>query len=158
MSADADTWYFAYGSNMDRCRLEERLEQHNARILGCASGMLIGYRLAFDKLGKDGTGRGNIRVDANGCVEGVLWRVTSNGLDALDRFESVKQGHYQRAEVEVALGGTAQRVRATTYVAIEGRTDPVLKPSVSYLGHFLAGAPFLSPDYVAMLRRVECAT
>lgn len=76
--------YFAYGSNMLTARLNERCP--SAKPAGCA--FAPGYRLTFDKLGRDGSGKATITPAApEEQVSGVLFTVSRDDLPALDQAE-----------------------------------------------------------------------
>jgi CBS domain-containing protein len=88
-------------------------------------------------------------------VWGVLWRITGEQADWLDRTEGVGRGFYRRIAVEVAAGG--ERVSAFTYHSLRGRAGR--KPSRRYLGLLLAGARQhgLPDPWVERLRGFELA-
>ena len=96
--------YFAYGSNLAPERLQNRvgsLQHHGVARLD-------GYRLTFDKRGRDGSGKANLQEDALGSVWGVVYAFEPEGWRELDRFEA----GYERIEVEVEL---ADPIRVQTY-------------------------------------------
>jgi cation transport regulator ChaC len=66
-----DQWYFAYGSNLSKEQMEERIgSSREARVA-----WLTGYRLVFNKRSKkDGTGKANIVPAAGATVWGVVYR------------------------------------------------------------------------------------
>lgn len=148
------SWYFAYGSNMQRATFEGRRGMRPARSLW---GTLAGYRLSFDlPVGPGERGVANLSVDATGSVCGVLYLMTGEQLERLDRTEGVENGYYERVEVEV-VDRDGNVVRAWTYVslhAVQGR-----KPSPRYIGLLLEGAceHELPLDYVARLEACELA-
>jgi hypothetical protein len=119
--------YFAYGSNMWRRRLEDRIGAVDT--LGHAT--LHGYVHAFAKLGVDGTGKGTIIPAPAGRVEGVAYRIDDAQLARLREFEP----GYRAIDVRVttALGSLA----ALTFQAIQ--LFPDLRPTPGYVGHYLAG-------------------
>ena len=65
-------WYFAYGSNMNRARLETRLTPEDVRMSARVGGRLEGWRLCFNKarVGAPASGAANI-VPAAAAV--VRW-------------------------------------------------------------------------------------
>ena len=75
--------YFAYGSNMSSNRLRARVPE--ARTIGRAH--LNGWRLAFNKPGRDGTGKANLVASAHSTSWGALYEIPSEAWEQLDSFE-----------------------------------------------------------------------
>jgi gamma-glutamylcyclotransferase len=75
--------YFAYGSNMSSTRLRERIP--HARSLGSARAP--GWRFAWNKRGRDGTGKANLVVEERAVVWGVLYELRPDDWSVLDRYE-----------------------------------------------------------------------
>ena len=104
--------YFAYGSNMASSQMAERCP--GAVCLGIAR--LPGYRLAFDAWSNR---RGGLVADVlptpGADVWGVLWRVTEEHAEALDRYEGVARGQYRRETVQVE-SAQGEAVAAFAYV------------------------------------------
>lgn len=82
-------------------RLEERVGA--VRCLGM--GMLAGVRLAFDKLGDDGSGKCNIPVtrELSSSAFGAVFEMSLGQGETLDSFESLGRG-YTRVDVRVSVG------------------------------------------------------
>lgn len=141
-------WYFAYGSNMDAGRLAARKVEYAERI----AGRLDGWRLSFDKVAREpaGAGAGNIQLRPGAAVHGTLNSLLDEGFAILDRFEGVRDGHYERRIVPVVRADTGATVEAITYVAL--KVGAGLRPKRDYLGHLLAGRDLLPADYVEWLR------
>ena len=125
--------YFAYGSNMLRRRLQERVA--SAVPLGVAR--LDGYSLRWHKRSKDGSGKCDAyrTDDAADCIWGVLYEMDASDKPVLDGIEGVGVG-YDAIEVNGDLDGKV--LRACTYVATD--IDATLKPYDWYKGLVLAGA------------------
>lgn len=87
--------YFAYGSNMYTPRLLERVP--SARAVDIAR--LPGHCLAFRKRGRDGSAKCDLEPFEPETVWGVVYRIDSADLDALDAAEG--EG-YRREIVTVA--------------------------------------------------------
>jgi gamma-glutamylcyclotransferase (GGCT)/AIG2-like uncharacterized protein YtfP len=140
--------YFAYGSNLDRARLHERVGE--ARVHGVAR--LDGQRLAFNKRGRDGSGKANLVTDPLASVWGVVYEIASGAWGVLDRFE----GGYERRAVEVVLADERELV-ATAYVSASLCSEP---PFAWYLEHVVAGARAhgLPESYVAWLAGIRGRT
>lgn len=114
---------------MSRARLAARIDgmRHHA------VGQLHDFDLAFDKPGKDGTGKANVRPSHGARVHGVVWQIEAPALSTLDRFEP----GYARHEFEIAIEARPTIV-AWTYVYTGVTSDAA--PSVEYVQHLLAGA------------------
>ena len=151
---DGALWYFAYGSNMNRAIFLDRRGMHP---LETRSARLEGYRLCFNiPVGPGERGVANLEPDIAARTWGVLYLLTAEEFDHLDRTEGVHVGLYRRMAVEVAVDGEA-RVPALTYrssMTTEGR-----KPSARYRGLLLEGARqhALAAEYVEYLERLELA-
>jgi len=145
-------WYFAYGSNMNRARLEERLAAERVGMGARVGGRLDGWRLGFNKVrrGTPASGAANIVRAAGGVVHGTLNEMPEEGLAVLDRFEGVTTRQYRREIVPVVRADTGAPVNATTYVALNVGSDTLL-PLREYLAHLLAGRDLLPDDYCALL-------
>lgn len=124
--------YFAYGSNMSHRRLNARVE--SARPIGRAC--LAAHRLAFHKIGRDGSGKCDIVPCATGLVHGVIFQIAAEQKATLDTFEDLGNGY---AEGHITVMTDDQReVQAFTYRAL--RCDPSLRPYDWYLCHLIEGA------------------
>ena len=117
--------YFAYGSNLDRSRMQRRCPR--ARVVGKA--VLHGYRIVFCGHSRTwGGGVASLVPEVRSHVDGVLYRLARADLERLDRFEGVPR-MYQRAGVRVWDAQGARR-RAHVYCQI-GAT--VAAPPARYL-------------------------
>ncbi len=146
-----DSWYFAYGSNMNPARKRER----TGSVRQPRRVRLVGYRFAFNKLGRDDTGKANIIPDEGGLVWGVAYRCSAEAMVALDRCEGVHVGQYERRFVEVLPDEGAQ-LAAIAYVALPERVQSGLRPTETYVQHILRGAQQhgLPDEYVEALRNL----
>ena len=125
--------YFAYGSNMLLARLRERTPS----AVAVGRGVLAGHRLAFHKVGRDGSGKCDIHAgDAAGSVvHGVLFHLHPGEKAALDEAEGLGRGYgIRRVEIETAAG----RIQAFSYYAT--RIEAGLRPFHWYRDLVLAGA------------------
>lgn len=85
--------YFAYGTNLDPSGMRRR--SRTAAAVGPAT--LRRWTLTFAA-----SGWPTIRPDPAGCVHGLLWRVDAEALQALDEYEDVSGGLYQRVTLDVS--------------------------------------------------------
>ena len=149
---ESDTFlYFAYGSNMSPERLRAADRTPSATLIGAAR--VAGYRLVFDKVGRDGSGKADCQrtVALTDVVHGALFRIAHGDRPALDRAEGLGNG-YDAFEISVVTESGI--VSALTYLAT--RKDSTLKPLTWYMHHVLHGARQCGlPDpYVAEIQRV----
>jgi gamma-glutamylcyclotransferase len=151
-------WYFAYGSNMNRARLGERLEPERVVTGIRIGGRLDGWRLSFNKVrqGTPASGAANIVPAASGVVHGTLNQMPEEGLIVLDRFEGVAARQYRRETVSVVRADTGTLVDATTYMVLNTGGDTLL-PLRAYLAHLLAGRDLLPAAYCAVLEAQRVA-
>ena len=141
--------YFAYGSNM----LTRRLSRRTHSAAAVATAHVEGYRLAFDKVSTDGSGK--CTIEPTGNVADRVWRVlfriaTAESAD-LDDAEGLGHG-YRKGEVE-AVAATA-RTQAVAYFATQ--RQPALCPYDWYKAFVVQGAieHQLPADYIERLRSI----
>jgi len=136
--------YFAYGSNLKRARLAERVP--GARSVGIAR--LEDHRLVCDKRGADGSGKANLRVSRNDRVWGAVYELPGGGFELLDPHE----GGYERVELMVRSDGMTTRV--VSYRSDRLIPDPV--PFDWYRALILEGAAEhgLPADWIAQLEQL----
>jgi len=150
-SISDDHWYFAYGSNLDPNRKEAR----TGGIRESRKVSAIGYRLVFDKLGSDGTGKANLVPDDRCRVWGAVYRCSAETLIQMDRYEGVPGGHYLRTTILVQAE-SGEELEAVTYVAGEEHKRPFLQPSDDYLERIIRGARHhgLPESYIRKIKGV----
>lgn len=111
-----------------------------ARLLSAkvvTTGFVTGYKLTFDKVSKDGSGKCDCEHTGNvdDRVYGVIFKVEHNERAALDRFEGAGKGYEPLSvRVETATDG----IYALTYVATKKQAG--LQPYQWYKQHVLVGA------------------
>lgn len=148
-----DIRYFAYGSNMLRERLVSRCA--GARLLGRAS--LPGHRLVFEKRSVDGSAKCAYERSVGDALEGVVWSIPDEALNALDRLEGRGSG-YEREQIEVRMEQAGEPVSAMTYRATELVADR--QPYDWYLALVRAGADQqgLTPELRNWLATVDATS
>jgi gamma-glutamylcyclotransferase len=122
--------YLAYGSNMHRDRLEERVGRVE-EMLGQV--LLHGYSHSFSHQGLDGSGKGNIEPWEDGLVRGVLYRFTQRQTELLHPYE----GGYDMLEATVTSPSGEHDWDAYTYMAPKDVVEVL--PRDFYLEHYLRG-------------------
>ncbi len=150
----ADTFlYFAYGSNM----LTRRLAARAPSAAVVATGFIEGYRLTFDKVSTDGSGKCDIESTGNPAdrVYGVLFRIASAETGALDAAEGLGQG-YRKGKVQVA----SAEGKATAVAYFATRKDPARLLYDWYKAFVVQGAieHALPQAYIEGLRAVRSQT
>lgn len=136
-------FYFAYGSNMDVAAMAQRCPR--SRVIGPAR--LARHRFTIMK-----EGFATVVRDPQAMVHGLLFDLALADIPALDRYENVAGGLYQKVTQPVlrASGGPA---RALVYVgrSAETRGAPI-RPG--YMEGVVAAAEALGcpRDYLTYLR------
>lgn len=131
--------YFAYGSNLNKEQMERRCP--GATALGPA--ILKDHRLIFRSVA-------DVEPAKDREVQGGLWLITTECLNALDRYEGWPS-LYKRHWVKVHLPGGDTR-RAIIY---QMRTDDYGKPSGGYLASITRGYRDFNLDLAGLARAVE---
>jgi hypothetical protein len=114
--------------------------------------VLPGYRLRFDKKSTDdGSGKANVAVHAASDVWGVLYVISDDDLEKLDKGE----GGYHRVQLRLRFADKT-RTEAWVYVAKKPSNDPALSPYTWYARFLIEGARehALPADYVEELERI----
>jgi gamma-glutamylcyclotransferase len=153
-AVDQFPWYFAYGSNMSGAIFVER---RGMRPSAATWGWVDGYRLGFDlPVGPGERGVANIVCQPGARTCGVVYRISLDEAERLDRSEGVPAGFYRRIEVAVCTPSHEGLV-AFTYQS--SYASPGRKPSPRYLGLLLDGAREhgLPAEYVSQLHGFELA-
>ena len=140
--------YFAYGSNMDFRRLEDR--EVSFELIGL--GILEDYTLKFNKIAskRSGVGYANIIKLKGSRVEGLLFSIAN--IEKLDRFEGFPT-HYKKEILKIQHSNSF--VDATVYVAAADLVSDDLKPERVYLNRLLAAKEFLSENYFDFLQSTK---
>lgn len=143
--------YFAYGSNMDLDRINERLKI----VLKGEKAVLEGWRLEFNKIAKRNPKEGyaNIIKDPDENIEGVLYDLSEDNIKVLDGWEGYPL-HYNKIDIKVKVEKGIV-VPAIAYVAQPEKTKQGLLPSKEYLNHLLKGKSILSLEYYNKLENRE---
>ncbi len=144
---------FAYGSNMLRSRLLNRIS--SARNVGNA--FLKSHRLLFNKRGDDRSAKANAWCtgkQADG-VWGVIWEIDRNQKPILDKIEGLNKGYGEKYETVRMENG--EMVKVQLYVAMKSWVDYNLKPFDWYWHFVIMGAVEnkLPESYVKQMLKIE---
>lgn len=142
--------YFAYGSNMDLDQMKSRCP--SARFYGVAE--LRDHQLAFTrKSRKRGCGVADVITAKGKSVWGVVYEISEQDIDYLDRAEGYQPGRqsnaYLREERVVFLNGNEQSpLSVAIYIANKEKNPPL--PNQEYKDLLIKGARFwrLPEDYI----------
>jgi cation transport regulator ChaC len=133
-NADAEQWYFAYGSNLSIDQMIARTGPISQGNQGPRIARLANYRLVFQNVTSDEPAFANIISPGDGVL-GVVYRCNPAALEKLDRFE---QG-YERRPITVA-DEQGKLLAAVAYVFKTARGPNFGKPSAEYLNRIVTGA------------------
>ena len=103
--------YFAYGSNLDLEQMAQRCP--DAEIVGPVR--LENYELRFR-----GSGFATVAPKKGSTVHGLVWKITPNCEQSLDRYEGYPHFYY-KTELELPLAETGKKLTAFVYIMHEER-------------------------------------
>ena len=103
--------YFAYGSNLDLAQMAQRCP--DAEIVGPVR--LENYELRFR-----GSGFATVAPKKGSTVHGLVWKITPNCEQSLDRYEGYPHFYY-KTELELPLAETGKKLTAFVYIMHEER-------------------------------------
>ena len=122
----SETIYFAYGSNLDPRQMALRCPGSQAK----GAAVLKGWRFLINQ-----RGYATIMEDPTAEVHGQVWMLPPEDEAALDEYESVDEGNYQKAVLKVHQDGG----EVNSMVYIDHRLKPGM-PQPDYLQGILHGA------------------
>ena len=137
-------YYYAYGSNMDKERMFNRVDESS--VFNWYPATLDGYKMEYNKAAfEEGEGYANITISPNNKVKGILYAINENKIKVLDKYEGFRnenssENHYNRVKVLVNVGGIM--VCSFIYIANPARTRLGLAPSKEYKKHITNGYKF----------------
>ena len=134
--------YFAYGSNMDENQMAVRCP--NSKLLGRAK--LSGYRYIIYS-----RGFASVSPEEGTIVEGLLWAISPEDENTLDRYEGVKNNCYTKKNMKVRFN--EGDVECLVYI---GTDDIDGTPGYSYQRLIVDAAKkhALPKDYIEMLESI----
>lgn len=120
--------------------LEERIRSRAPSAVFVSVGILRGYRLQFNKLGLDDSGKSNVERSAglHDRVYGVIFTVEDADVPNLDVAEDGLRGGYSRSTIQVEVAGGKSVVES--YFADSRFIDNSLLPFDWYAAMVVAGA------------------
>ena len=142
-------YYFAFGSNMDKKRMEDRTHESSER----QKGIIKDWKLVFNKIKDEeiGSGYANIEPEIGSIVEGIIYKVSEDAIKKLDRREGVPD-HYLKETMAVG-NDNQESINCIVYIANRSKINNSLKPERWYLNHLLEGKEFLSEKYHSWLEQ-----
>lgn len=125
--------YFAYGSNMSKSRLEERIG--SCRSLGVFA--LKGYGLSFNAGGKTQSWA-NLIDDDNQQVIGVVYEINRRQLDILDCYEGCNNPKYYVRMVDIY--DEENKIPLHFYISFINRENFEKPVTETYMNFLIKGA------------------
>lgn len=131
-----NTFYVAYGSNLNQERLESRI----GKVSVATRGYLAGYQLCFNKANHDGSACANLRYTGSGDLPFVAYRLAEGfqQIRELDGHEGVPVA-YRRLCLPFPTGNGNQHALGFVYLASPDRLRNDLQPKEQYLSHIRKG-------------------
>jgi gamma-glutamylcyclotransferase (GGCT)/AIG2-like uncharacterized protein YtfP len=127
-------YYFAYGSNADTERLENRIKR---KIKG-ERAELKGYVLHFSKDNTQTDAYADIIEKPGEIVYGILYKMTTKEIEMLDKFEGIGvkgDESYERKTVKVSSNGKIHKA----FAYVMGTKRKFEQPKPEYLEHITKG-------------------
>ncbi len=145
------TYYLAYGSNLHPVRLGQRI----ASAVPMAPIELRGERIAFNKLGRDGSAKCSLVAVPGSCVSvwAALYQMEAADTTVLDEHEGLGRG-YDKSWISILHGRS--EVTAFTYRAAESHVTDAGEPFKWYRNLVLLGGRYFNfpPSYLQAIAEV----
>jgi len=126
-----DVWYFAYGANVDKQTMKQRVGAWKDALRASLRGYSLRFRVYSTSWGG---GVADIMEDSEGTVHGVVYLLEAEQMKMLDRYEGVPNLYlHAKVRVETAAGPK----EAVTYVASQPKQ--FIAPSGEYLATVIRG-------------------
>ncbi len=139
--------YFAYCTLLDTEEMRKFCPNAAATVVA----RLVGYRVAFAHYGVTDPGGGcNLDETPDHEIYGLIYELSDDEYDELDRISGVDRGYYRRVDLTLATGDGSE-IDASTYI-MPSPGGP-FRPTTAYTRPILAGAAALNlpSDYLAEL-------
>jgi gamma-glutamylcyclotransferase (GGCT)/AIG2-like uncharacterized protein YtfP len=141
--------------------LKNRLENQENRVtpkigsvIDKGAAKLSGYKIVFNKLSIDKSGKTNIAPNEEMVVWGVLYELANDQIEHLDQIEK----GYRRTPIIVAHNN--EQIEVDTYLATEDSVQENLFPTTEYLKFLVQGAKEhnFPQDYQVFLENIPCVS
>ena len=134
---EGKSYYLAYGSNLSRARLEERV----GSVDGAIKGVIPGYCLTYNK--KPGNDNGFAYANISAGIQGpdcpcAAYKLQKSQIEKLDSFEGAKKKEYIRTVLPMA-GENGGTLMGYVYIAHPDRLVFGRSPAEDYRSHLLQG-------------------
>ncbi len=142
------TYYFAYGSNMDKEQMAYRCP--NADFVGI--GEVKAYRFAIDAAGV-----ATIIPAQSTSVEGAVWLLTDSDIANLDIYEGVKQRCYRKEYINVELAN-GESIKALVYISNRKEIGQGIGTASGYMNRIVTAAKDigLTDMHIRLLEDYAC--
>lgn len=136
---DKGKLYFAYGSNMNIAQMKNRCPTAVSVAVGCVEG----HKFLINEIGV-----ASIDDSSEDQVLGVLWEISTEDENTLDRYEKVSSGMYTKESVTALVEN--KKITCLCYMATNNDDGP---PRPDYLEKVIAGANDFSlpADWISFL-------
>ena len=126
--------YLGYGSNLFVQRIVERIPSAKS----IATAIVPGYRLRFDKCGRDGSSKANMFFSGSvdDAIHGAIYSIAAGEKSTLDAIE----GDAYKTHELIVTTDAGDEMRVFTYIAAQSATGSTLRPYSWYRALVLAGA------------------
>ena len=142
--------YFAYGSNL----LKKQIERRCPSSITLCKASRENSRLCFPvrSIKRENMGVASIKFEKGSIVEGVIYQLTLEDLENLDKHEGNGR-RYRRKKIFVRSNNNSKKL-AWSYIALTDNSNDY-RPSENYLGLIIKGAKEhnLSKEYIKNLIR-----
>ena len=122
-------YYFAYGSNLEKGRLLQRIKKFHA----ASRAILNDYRFLYNKKSIDGTSKANITLSEGSEIQGICYEIDDDDLGILDQCEK----GYNRIKENIVI---LPNIDATAITYISNSIIDAVSPSKEYRDIILKGA------------------
>ena len=119
-------YYFAYGSSVKVDSFGKAMSKagfgDGFKVLGI--GRIDGYKLAFTRERRDGTGALDMVISEGDYVLGLVYEVVDEAMVAIDK----REGHpnsYMKTGIDVKLEEAEQELHVLTYLVVDKKLDEV---------------------------------
>ncbi|MEK7129359.1 MAG: gamma-glutamylcyclotransferase family protein, partial [Patescibacteria group bacterium] len=123
-------------------------------VIDKGAAKLSGYKIVFNKLSTDKSGKTNIIQDEEAIVWGVIYELAYDQIERLDRIEK----GYKRIPIVVDYNN--EQIEVDTYLATEDYVQENLFPTTEYLELLIQGAKEhnFPQDYQVFLENITCVS